>query len=62
MDIKIIYNNVWIDNFFLKSMMMYDHNGRNSSQTNHYGDTVIGSSFRFILTKLDDTKIIQGGS
>ena len=65
MDIKIIYNNVWLDSFFLKSMMIYDHvdtKGNTTTSTNHYGDVVIGSSFRFVTTKLSDEKIIVVGS
>ena len=64
MDIKIIYNNVYLDSFFLKSMMIYDNtaNKNATSVKNHYGDVVIGSTFRFVTTKLNDEKVIAAGS
>lgn len=59
---KFVYNNVWLENFFLKIMMMYDHTNNLTTTSNHYGDTVIGSSFRYVSTQLDDTKVTQAGS
>ena len=67
MDIKIIFNNVWIDSFFLKAMMAYDHTDRvkttsvvdvemllGEDHVHTYGDNVIGATFRFVITKESD--------
>jgi len=47
-------------------MMVYDHRASDSSTheltTKHYGDFVIGASFRFITTSISDTKLIGMGS
>lgn len=70
MDLKVILNNVFLDSFFLKSMMIYDF--QNSTGTSrlvtdakegrHYGNIVIGASFRFITTTVEDLKEIGSGS
>lgn len=52
---------MWIDAFFLKSMMAYDQPQR---ENHHkiYGDSVIGSTVRFVATRIDDVKKIGVGS
>lgn len=67
MQLKLIYNNVWLDSFFLKSMMVYDHTQHTNRPLRttfkpHYGDLVVGSSFRFVATQTDDTTFIMVGN
>lgn len=66
MDIKFILNNVWLDSFFLKAIMINEHmgdiSGAHSEHSQHYGDIVIGATFRFVTTNLEDRKQIVSGS
>jgi integrin alpha FG-GAP repeat containing protein 1 len=56
-EVKIIYNNYDSDTFFIKAMML------NSPQAaNVYGDTSYGTSFRFVVTDLDDEKYVMTGT
>lgn len=66
-DFKVIYNNVQIDNFFLKALMIYknkneQHSIISGAAPTVVGNSVIGASLRFVITSLDDKKTIRVGS
>ena len=48
--ISCIYNNFVKDAFFVKALML--------SVVNKYGDTVVGATYRVVVTDLDDTKFV----
>ena len=57
--LKLIYNNIDADTFFIKALML---NSKQQKSENIYGDTLSGASFRFIVTDLDDQKyVVVGG-
>ena len=72
MDIKIIYNNDWIDSFFLKAMISYDQSNIETEldmskilgdvHEHNYGNNVVGATFRFVITKVNDEKEVAVGS
>jgi len=71
-DLEIIFTNEFSENFFIKAMMLYENNKKLSTgemiiddqslSYDYFGDTVIGATFRFIATAIDDKKQICAGS
>lgn len=57
--LKLLYNNVVTDNFFLKALSV---NSQFKKSQNIYNDYTIGASYRFVITDMDDTKLITVGS
>ena len=50
--IQIIYNNFVKDTFFIKALMA----------NTAYSEVVVGASYRFVATNLDDEKLVIIGS
>lgn len=68
-DIEIIYNNQYLDSFFLKALMIIDHSHSTSLHPDsfqlserRYGDMSIGATFRFVTTDYFDKKTVRTGS
>lgn len=72
-DLQVIYNNVYLDSyFFIKAMMLYDTIDLNEAEKEsnsflnkpipRFGKIVSGASFRFVMTPMDDNKIVMAGS
>lgn len=57
--VKVLYNNVVSDNFFMKAASV---NSELKKSQNIYNDYVVGSSYRFVITDLDDKKLVMVGS
>lgn len=57
--LKVIYNNLVSDSFFIKALML---NSKLERADNIYGDSSMGVSFRFVVTDLDDQKYVVAGS
>mmetsp|Transcript_25556 Transcript_25556/g.31919 ORF Transcript_25556/g.31919 Transcript_25556/m.31919 type:complete len:267 (+) Transcript_25556:953-1753(+) len=57
--IKILYNNIVSDNFFIKALSV---NSELKKSNNVYNDYSIGSSYRFVITDMEDTKLVTVGS
>jgi hypothetical protein len=55
----VVYNNIVSDTFFIKAFML---NSKQEKTDNVYSNNVIGSSFRFVVTDLDDKKYVVVGS
>ena len=47
------------DNFFLKALMV---NSELMKSENVYNDVTLGASYRFVITTMDDTKLVTVGS
>ena len=68
----MIYNNFYIDRFFFKTMMFYDLNPNsknvthgefeNRKELDNYFTLSIGASFRFVITNLQDQKLVEVGA
>lgn len=56
--LKLIYNNVYLDNFFIKALMLQS---KQEKSENVYGDTIIGASYRFVITDLEDEQAVVVG-
>jgi hypothetical protein len=72
-DLQVIYNNVYLDSyFFIKTMMLYDTVEEEEVESESYllldkpkprfGKIVSGASFRFVMTPMDDNKVVMAGS
>ena len=57
--LKVIYNNIVSDTFFLKIYMV---NSKLQKVDTYYGDNMVGASCRFVVTDLNDKKYIIVGS
>jgi len=57
--LQIIYNNIVSDTFFIKAFML---SSKQEKTDNIYSNNAIGSSFRFVVTDLDDKKYVVVGS
>jgi integrin alpha FG-GAP repeat containing protein 1 len=53
-EVQVIYNNFVKDTFFVKAMMV--------NTQGMYGDSSIGSSYRLVVTDLNDNKFVVIGS
>jgi len=69
-DLKFIYNNKYLDSFFLKGLMVFKHQGLDEvtqelaipgEQEKRLGDMAVGSSLRFVTTNIGDVKIVRAG-
>jgi hypothetical protein len=58
-ELTVLYNNIFLDNFYIKAMML---NSEQTKSDNIYGDSVIGPSFRFVITDLEDQQFVVVGS
>jgi len=58
-EIVILYNNIVSDSFFLKALAV---NSKLSKNNNFYGNNGIGTSYRFVVTDLDDNKYVSVGA
>lgn len=55
-ELKAIYNNYQFDSFFIKTMML----SQVSDDLSHaYGAVTSGATFRYIVTTLDDVKMVR---
>ena len=67
--IEIYYNNFYIDKFFIKTMMFYDLKMKQSTlakkilrhDEKRIYNIALGASFRFVITNLQDEKIVEVG-
>ena len=57
--VKVLYNNVVTDNFFIKSASV---NSELKKSQNIYNNYVVGASYRFVITDLEDKKLVMVGS
>ena len=58
-EIKVIYNNIVSDNFFMKALSV---NSELKKSQNIYNDYTIGAAYRFVITDMEDNKLVQVGS
>ena len=57
--VKIIYNNIVSDNFFIKALSV---NSELKKSQNVYNDYSIGPTYRFVITDMEDQKLVTVGS
>ena len=57
--VKILYNNIVSDNFFIKALSV---NSELKKSQNVYNDYTIGASYRFVVTDMQDNKLVMVGS
>jgi len=57
--LQLIYNNIISDTFFIKAFML---SSKQEKTDNIYTNNAMGSSFRFVVTDLDDKKYVVVGS
>lgn len=57
--LMVLYNNVETDNFFMKAMFL---NAKQTMRDIKYGYSGMGVSYRFVMTGLDDKKLMVVGS
>lgn len=57
--IKMLYNNIVTDNFFIKALML---NSKHDKNLNNFGNNAIGATYRFVVTDMDDHKLVRVGS
>ena len=57
--VKILYNNIVSDNFFIKALSV---NSELKKSNNIYNDYVIGASYRFVVTDMNDNRMVTVGS
>ena len=57
--IKVLYNNIVTDNFFIKALFV---NSKQSKSEQLFGNNAIGITYRFIVTTMDDDKLVAVGS
>ena len=55
----MLYNNVVSDNFFIKALSV---NSELKKSQNVYNDYATGPSYRFVVTDLNDNKLVNVGS
>ena len=58
-EIRVLYNNVVSDNFFLKALSV---NSELKKSQNIYYDYAIGASYRFVITDMEDNRLVTVGS
>jgi len=54
-----LYNNIVSDNFFIKALAV---NSELKKSMNVYNDYAIGASYRFVITDMQDNKLITTGA
>ena len=57
--VKILYNNIVSDNFFIKALSV---NSELKKSQNVYNDYTLGASYRFVVTDMQDNKLVMVGS
>ena len=57
--VKILYNNIVSDNFFIKALSV---NSELKKSQNIYNDYTIGASYRFVITDMEDNRLVTVGS
>jgi len=57
--LTILYNNIVSDSFFIKALSV---NSELKKSNNVYNDYTTGTSFRFVITDMDDNKLVTVGS
>lgn len=55
----ILYNNIVSDGFFIKALSV---NSELKKSNNVYNDYATGTSYRFVITDMDDNKLVTVGS
>jgi len=55
----ILYNNIVSDNFFIKALSV---NSELKKSQNIYNDYTIGASYRFVITDMEDNRLVTVGS
>jgi hypothetical protein len=69
-DLKFIYNNKYLDSFFLKGLMVFKHQGLDEATQElatpgdgekRLGDMAVGASLRFVTTSISDVKVVRAG-
>jgi len=57
--IVVLYNNINSDSFFVKALFV---NSKQSKSENIFGNNAIGATYRFVVTTMDDHKLVAVGS
>ena len=57
--VKVLYNNIVSDNFFIKALSV---NSELKKSQNIYNDYTIGASYRFVITDMEDNRLVTVGS
>lgn len=57
--LSILYNNIVSDGFFIKALSV---NSELKKSNNVYNDYATGTSYRFVITDMDDNKLVTVGS
>ena len=57
--VSILYNNIVSDNFFIKALSV---NSELKKSQNIYNDYTIGASYRFVITDMEDNRLVTVGS
>ena len=57
--VTILYNNIVSDNFFIKALSV---NSELQKSQNIYNDYTIGASYRFVITDMEDNRLVTVGS
>ena len=58
-EVKILYNNIVSDNFFIKALSV---NSELKKSQNIYNDYTVGASYRFVITDMEDNRLVTVGS
>lgn len=57
--IQLLYNNIVSDNFFIKALSV---NSELKKSNNVYNDYTVGASYRFVVTDMEDQKLVTVGA
>jgi len=57
--IVVLYNNIVTDNFFMKALLL---NSKLEKNSDNFGNNAIGATYRFIVTDMNDHKMVRVGS
>jgi len=57
--IKMLYNNIVNDNFFIKALLL---NSKHDKNLNNFGNNAVGATYRFVVTDMNDHKLVRVGS